>query len=82
MTYWIWGMKSSDQEFVLRYTIRYLYIYLYFLKDFIYSFMRDTEKEAETQAEGRCRLHAGSLTWDSDPGTPGLHPGLKVALNH
>ena len=41
--------------------------------------MRDTEREAETQAEGE----AGSMQRAAglDPGSPGSHPGLKVALN-
>ena len=36
--------------------------------------MRDTGR-------GKSRLHAGSLTWDSIPGLPGSHSGLKAALN-
>ena len=43
---------------------------------------REREREAETQAEGE----AGSMHREPnvgfDPGSPGLHPGLKVALNH
>ena len=47
--------------------------------------MRDTEREreAQTQAEGE----AGSIPCREpdmvglDPGSPGPHPGLKVALN-
>ena len=34
----------------------------YFFQDFIHSFMRDTGR-------GRSRLHAGSLMWDSIPGS-------------
>ena len=42
--------------------------------------MRDTEREAETQAEreaGSC----GEPDVGLDPGSPGSHPGLQVALN-
>ena len=42
---------------------------------------RESEREAETQAEGE----AGSMQEpdvELDPGSPGSHPGLKVALNH
>ena len=41
---------------------------------------REREREAEAQAE-RGRLHAGSQMWDSNPGSPGSGPGLKVELN-
>ena len=40
--------------------------------------MRDRVRDT---GRGRTRLHAGSLTWDSIPGLPGSHPGLKAALN-
>ena len=50
--------------------------------------MRDTERKREREREAeytgrgrRSRLHAGSPTWDSIPGSPGSHPGLKAALN-
>ena len=42
--------------------------------------MKDRERGRDTGRE-RSRLHAESLTWGLDPGTPGLHPGLKAALN-
>ena len=34
----------------------------------IYSFMRDTERGRE-MVRGKSRLHAGSLMWDSIPGS-------------
>ena len=41
--------------------------------------MRDTERERGTDTgRGRSRPHAGSLMWDSIPGTPGSHPGPKA----
>ena len=50
--------------------------------------MRDRERERERERErgkdtgrGRSRLHAESPMWDLIPGSPGLCPGLKAALN-
>ena len=44
---------------------------------------RQTEKEREREREReRGRLYAGSLTWDSIPGSPGSCPGLTAVLNH
>ena len=41
--------------------------------------MRDTERDRDRDTgRGRNRLHAGNLTWDSMPGSPGSHPGLKA----
>ena len=42
--------------------------------------MRDIERERERGRDtgrGRSRLHAGSLMWDSIPGTPGSRPEPK-----
>ena len=46
--------------------------------------MRDTERSGDT-GRGRGRLHAGSPTWDSIPGSPGSCPGPKAdaqSLSH
>ena len=48
------------------------------LKIFIYLFMRDTERDREAEGE------AGSMQGaphGPDPGSPGSHPRLQVALN-
>ena len=54
-----------------------------FLKDFIYLFMRNTQREKrqrhrQREKQAPCRKpHVGL-----DPGSPGSHRRLKVALNH
>ena len=60
-------------------------IFFLFFKDFIYLLMKDSEREreAQTQAEGE----SGSIPCREPdlglyPGSPGPHPGLKVALSH
>ena len=52
--------------------------------------MRDSERDRQTQAEGRSRLHAGSLMWDSidiritpwaeGGAKPLSHPGIPATL--
>ena len=58
----------------------YCFVCCFFYILFIYSWDTHTEKDSEIQAEGE----AGSMqgAWcGTDPGLPGSHPGLKVALN-
>ena len=47
-----------------------------FFKDFIYLFMRETQRE-QREKQAPCREPDVGL----DPGSPGSHPGLRVALN-
>ena len=55
-----------------------------FFKKRFYLFMRERERERERQRhrqrekQAPCREPYAGL----DPGSPGSHPGLKVALNH
>ena len=44
--------------------------------------MRDTQREAEMQAEGEASSMHREPDVGLDPGSPGSHPGLQVALNH
>ena len=51
---------------------------LFFLKIlFIYLFMRGRERERQRDEQAPCR----ELDMGPNPGSPGSHPGLKVALN-
>ena len=67
----------------LNFSVALLVVYSFIFKDFIYSFIRihreEREREAEKQAEKQapCREPDVGL----DPGSPGSHPRLKVALN-
>ena len=60
----------------------YYYYYYYYLDLFLFLFI-DTEREAETQAEEEGEKQAPCREPDVglDPGSPGSHPRLQVALN-
>ena len=53
----------------------------FFLRFYLFIHKRQRERGRDT-GRGRSRLPARSPMWDLIPGSPGSHPGLKVALNH
>ena len=68
-----WG--SHHHEF-------YLFIYyFYFFKDFIYLFMRDTQRKRQRHRQREKQASCREPDVGLDPGSPGSHRGLEVALS-
>ena len=57
------------------------FIYFIFFKDFIYLFMRHTERERQRHRQREKQAPHRKPDMGLDPGSPGSHPGLRVALN-
>ena len=65
-------------HFIILRITSFIFFYFLFFKDFVYLWERERERERQREKQAPCREPDVGL----DPGTPGSHPGLKVALNH
>ena len=90
-TWWLcahmWTYTHTVSQSMLNLTtLHYLFFpftSIYIFKDFIYLFMRDRDTQRERQRHRQREKQAPCREPDVglDPGSPGPHPSLKVALN-
>ena len=73
---------KAGKLYKISHRITNFFYFLFFKKDFIYLFMRDTQRERQRHRQREKQAPCRESDVGPDPGSPGLYPGLKAALNH